>query len=206
MIVYCFKNNINEKRYIGTTKRSLAERWRNHLVDVERGSKFRFHAAIRKHGDESFTGFILEECSSIDEMMTKEKYYIELFHTTDYEMGYNMSSGGLGSPGWFMTDEIRQNMCQGTLGRKHSESTKKKMKESAKHRSPISKETRAKISDTKRGEKNAMFGIKGDRHPRYGKKHTEESKRKISESQKKRLVARKILLEQTIKLEVELKD
>ena len=32
-----------------------------------------------------------------------------------------------------------------------------------------------------KGENNPMYGLKGELHPRYGKKHSEETKKKISE-------------------------
>lgn len=59
------------------------------------------------------------------------------------------------------------NICKtagNTLGRKFSEETKKKISEN-----------HADVS----GEKNPMYGTKGELSPNYGKEHTEETKQKI---------------------------
>lgn len=55
-------------------------------------------------------------------------------------------------------------------GRHHSEKSRKKMSEKAKHRAPISEETRKKLSISRSGEKNPMFG----------KHHSEETKKKCA--------------------------
>lgn len=54
---------------------------------------------------------------------------------------------------------------------------------------PMSEETRKKISEAMsnnhadfRGENNPMFGMTGEKHPFYGKHHSEETKKKLSES------------------------
>ena len=47
-----------------------------------------------------------------------------------------------------------------------------------------SKETKRKISEAKKGEKNHMYGKKGKKHHFYGKTHAKETKRKMSEARK----------------------
>jgi len=42
-------------------------------------------------------------------------------------------------------------------------------------------ETRQKQSEAKLGEKNHWYGKKGEKHPMYGKMHTEETKQRMSE-------------------------
>lgn len=46
-----------------------------------------------------------------------------------------------------------------------------------------SEESRKKMSESKMGEKNNRYGIVGKDHPMFGKQHTEEAIRKISEAQ-----------------------
>jgi hypothetical protein len=48
----------------------------------------------------------------------------------------------------------------------------------------VSSETRQKISKSKQGKNHPMYGKTGKKCPNYGKKHSEESKKKMSESQK----------------------
>ncbi len=51
--------------------------------------------------------------------------------------------------------------------------------------SPIfSKETRAKISRSRIGSKNPMYGLSGNQSPTFGRKHTDSAKQKISEVHK----------------------
>jgi len=58
----------------------------------------------------------------------------------------------------------------GTLGRPHSEESRKKMSELS-----VGKYA---------GEKNPMYGRRGEKSPHFGKKYSEERKRKIGESRK----------------------
>lgn len=48
----------------------------------------------------------------------------------------------------------------------------------------LSEETKKKISDSQKGEKNHMFGKKGKNNPNYGRTHSEETKKKISDAKK----------------------
>ena len=45
-----------------------------------------------------------------------------------------------------------------------------------------SEEARRKMSEAQTGEKNHMFGMTGEKHPNFGKHHSEESKNKIREN------------------------
>ena len=52
------------------------------------------------------------------------------------------------------------------------------------HGKNMSEETKHKIGESKKGEKNPNFLKTGENHPMFGKHHTEEAKRKISEASK----------------------
>ena len=58
MIVYCYTNKINNKKYIGITSRSLEEREQNHLYEAYNKNSLTYNVpfkrAIRKYGIESF--------------------------------------------------------------------------------------------------------------------------------------------------------
>ena len=94
MIVYCITNTINGKKYIGMTGRTLTERWNSHCSSARNGSPFRFHSAIRKYGETSFSKEILFDDLSIQECRTIEEETIEEYNTMDH--GYNARPGGCG--------------------------------------------------------------------------------------------------------------
>lgn len=68
----------------------------------------------------------------------------------------------------------------GASGRHNTEETKKKMSEAAKHRPPVSEETKRKISKTKTGGKLSKEHIEKIANSNRGKKRTEEYKQRMS--------------------------
>ena len=72
----------------------------------------------------------------------------------------------VGKPSYERTLEWRQHMSEIMTGRKFSEETHKKMSYSARHKPPVTQETRLKMSAANSGKNNGM----------YGKHHTEEAK------------------------------
>ena len=94
--IYCIKNKINGKEYIGQSiniKKRIHEHKKKALdypEDISYNSIL--HQAIRKYGWESFEIIILEKCSYnlLDE---REKFYIQSRNTLS-KNGYNISAGG----------------------------------------------------------------------------------------------------------------
>jgi hypothetical protein len=62
-----------------------------------------------------------------------------------------------------------------SLGYKHTQETKEKISAAGKGRT-YSEESKAKMSDIKKGSNNPMYGRTGAAFPRYGTKHSEETK------------------------------
>jgi group I intron endonuclease len=100
-IVYKITNKINGKSYIGKTEYSLEHRWNRHLSTARNGSKFRFHSAIRKYGEDCWDLLVIETYLTEDENFINEKetHFIKLFES-DTKKGYNATSGGTG--GWML--------------------------------------------------------------------------------------------------------
>lgn len=83
------------------TSRLLIDRWKSHCSSARNGSPFRFHAAIRKYGEETFNLEIL-----FDNLEEKECRIIEEKLILEYNLiynGYNANPGGCG--GWIVKDE-----------------------------------------------------------------------------------------------------
>lgn len=89
--IYKHTSQITNKSYIGVTN-NLARRWRRHKWDAHRGSRLKFHQAIRKHGVYTWntevlcTAFTKEDALYLEPILIKE-------HNT-VEQGYNTDVGG----------------------------------------------------------------------------------------------------------------
>jgi hypothetical protein len=92
MLVYIAKNKVNNKVYIGITKRKLEKRIYEHLYfsKLEKYKNIRFYNSINKYGGDKLEWDILYECDTIEELLEKEKYYINLYNSINPEFGYNM--------------------------------------------------------------------------------------------------------------------
>jgi len=91
-IVYKITNKKNGKSYIGKSEYPLEHRWNRHLSSARNGSKFRFHSAIRKYGEDCW------DLSVIETYQTEDENFIKLFESDT--KGYNATSGGTG--GWML--------------------------------------------------------------------------------------------------------
>lgn len=131
------------KVYIGITSKRPEQRW-----DKGRGYKHcpYFSAAINKYGWEAFKHDILAEGLTKEEAERQEVELIARYRSTDRRFGYNADKGG-SAPGR-MSDETRRKLARHMMG---------------------------DLNPTRR------LG-----HPFQGRTHTEESKRKMSEAARAR--------------------
>ena len=105
--IYCIRNKINNKKYIGQTseKRGYKQRWYKHkslLINNKHHSK-NLQYEFNKYGIENFEFFILDEFTFFNKELLKkvlldmEKFYINLWDTENDMKGYNNKVGGLNS-------------------------------------------------------------------------------------------------------------
>lgn len=167
----------NNKKYIGITSRSLAQRWRRNGEGYKNCSLF--WKAINKYGWENIEHkIIFEELSSFD-AKKMEILLIRIYRTQDSRYGYNLTAGGDGSLGHIRSAETRAKDSAARMGNKyhlgHKATDEARAKMSAARKGKIfpSDETRAKIGAKSVGNKHAL-----------GYKHTDEAKMKISERHK----------------------
>lgn len=66
-------------------------------------------------------------------------------------------------------------------GRKHTKESRMKMSKAHKGKK-LSKEAKRNIRLAKLGPKNPLYGLYGENHPSYGRKHDEETRRKMREN------------------------
>lgn len=132
--VYKITNKVNNKIYIGITSKGLSARWKEHLYNAEHGCPFKLHNAIRKYGKENFSIELIDFCNSWEELEEKEKQYISEYNTLSDEFGYNMTEGGDGTIGRYVTEETREKIRQKAIGREINEKTRAKLSEAARVR------------------------------------------------------------------------
>lgn len=88
--IYAIQNIINGKIYIGQSI-DIQRRWSQERK-IKRLNCYLL-SAMKKHGLENFSFYVLEECDK-ERLNDREKFYIKLYHSLDPEYGYNMTSGG----------------------------------------------------------------------------------------------------------------
>lgn len=167
--IYMYTNKINGKGYVGQAQDFL-DRKRTHISssynENARDYNVPFHRAIRKYGIESFETIILKENLTKDEINYWEDYYIEQFNLYAKDgNGYNIAKGGIGG-----------NLIKG-------KTEEEKRERSQKISNSWTEERKKEHSRAIKGENNPMYGVHryGKDAPNYGKKHSEENKRKMSE-------------------------
>lgn len=90
--IYIIKNTVNSKVYIGQTRTSVEQRWREHLRHAQYGDQI-INRAMKKYGVDKFYIETLEICN-IKLLDYREMYYIDLYDSTNKSKGYNVSIGG----------------------------------------------------------------------------------------------------------------
>lgn len=148
------------------------------------GSGYYFMKAQKEVGRQNLKKEILRLCYSLEEYNKWEHVYIKSHKSDNPEFGYNALSGSANNDNCFggmnpMRNEQARSKARESLKRffetDEGWELRKKLSENAKK--PRSEEFKQKIKDN--WEKNG--------HPMEGKNHTEESRKKMSESRKELL-------------------
>lgn len=87
--VYQILNLTNGKSYIGSS-RCIYDRFYNHKINLNNNKNANTHLQLswNMYGKDNFKFNILEECK-VEELIEKEKKWVEIFNTTNPEKGYN---------------------------------------------------------------------------------------------------------------------
>lgn len=161
-VIYKITNKVNGKVYIGQTRQTIKVRFSQHYNLALKIKKMGKHLnywqnSLLKYGKDNFTIEQIDVANSFEELNDKEIYWIAFYNATNYECGYNRTNGGYCGCSWdVMSEEQKQSMLMKLeLWRKeHPEEFRK--------------------SCARPGSKNGM----------YGRKHSESTRKKISEKQK----------------------
>lgn len=176
--IYCLRNKINDKVYIGQTWQSIKKRFQNGYYGCKH-----IKNALDAYGKKNFYYEILNICYTQEEADELERFWIKKFNSSDRKYGYNLSSGGKasGTP----SIETRQKISDSNKGKIITEKTRQKLINS--HLGFVhSEETRKKLSIINKGKKLSKEHVEKIANSNRGRKNSEESKKKMSESAKKK--------------------
>jgi len=198
MIIYKTTNLNNGKFYVGQDSKNNPEYY---------GSGNLLKRAIKKHGKQNFIKETLEVCCTQEQLNEREKYWIK--ETKARELGYNIAEGGTG--GNTISEENKERILNGFKGRNHTPESLEKMRGIKKNPKLSEKEIerrRQKLIEMRNDSefmKNQEEGFKncknmnysqkfldmqksenkrGKKSPNWGRKTSEETKRKQSEYHK----------------------
>jgi group I intron endonuclease len=198
--VYLIVNHATNKVYVGKTVRSNLRAYLNRKIadalnqsneKTRNGCPHLFNS-IRKHGPMQFKIYALTDSIEDNRNLCKlEQIFIKAFNSRNPQIGYNITSGGDGAqPG-------EGNMF---FGKKHSEATRKRLRQMAQHR-VFSEERRNnhRLASLRRGAKPpSPLGSKQSEETiqkrlksREGWKHTEETKQRLRDNHQRSWLGRK---------------
>lgn len=112
--VYEITNQINGKRYIGITSRSIEERFQEHISRAKCGARGnRLYVAMRKYGLENFTVKLIIQTDDENDVRELEGQFIK--ERDSYRNGYNCNLGGHGFLN--VPEEIKRKIGLSQIGR-----------------------------------------------------------------------------------------
>ena len=177
--VYAITNKINGKKYVGVTKRSCIERYKEHVISANSGSTYKIHCAMRKYGIDNFELSIIESDVPDEKASQKERYYILKLGTLYSEgKGYNVDPGGRGNVGYVFTEEAKQKISSKLKGHVFPKSRNLKIKAAMTGRE-YKQEWREALSKSRIGR------FTKEENPFYGKHHSDSTKNAIGDKNTK---------------------
>lgn len=191
--IYKTTNNITRKSYIGSHLCRKPGYLKSYL-----GSGIALKDALEKYGKQNFSKEIIEYLDLEADTMISESHYIKKFNTL-VPNGYNISPTGGNFKNNKLSEDHKRKISESHKGIKHSEETKKKLRQISKGKIPTNKgvpltnEQKIKLSNSLKGHKPSNETRKKLSKSKIGNKHTKgiswstETKKKISESVTKSL-------------------
>ena len=183
--IYKITNKENGKVYIGqTVKVTPTDRYSQHRYlathpEQEKTASY-LHRSMAKHGLDSFTFEVIEEVEN-SELDNREIYWIKEYNSL-IPNGYNVSSGGGGTPG-FSRPQTPEEKEKRSISNKQFYIDHPEQKEIMSERTKKlweNEEYREKVTQgVHKFYKEHPDMFKGENNPMYGKKHTEEALEKI---------------------------
>lgn len=180
--VYIIRNLIDNRVYIGSTK-SLYQRYCQHLRRLSNGNHPSIYLSnfCKKHGIYEFVFEIIELCDS-GILLSREQHWIDFYQSYKREYGFNSAKIAKNNSGFKLSEDAKLKISMLHKGKKLSREHIDKIKATRKRgkQGPSgyrhTEETKLKISKNSKGNKNNL-----------GRKFSDDTKKKMSETQKKRI-------------------
>lgn len=157
------------KRYVGMTQRDATGklRWVAHLELASSGYRGLLHRAIRKYGKDNFRLEVLAVRKTLKSLQKSERFFIKKLDTLA-PRGFNCTEGGLGGRAVL---SARKKIGKASAGRWKTKEFRNRML-------PVLQRNNLESKSPERREQA--------RSRRLGRKHTKETKAKISRANKRR--------------------
>ena len=170
--IYKIVNLINNKMYVG--RASFIDKRKNEhfrLLKLNKHKNSYLQLSYNKYGKENFIFEVIEYCEK-EKLISKEDYWCKKLNVNDPKIGYNLAITHDSIGFYKHSDETKKKMSNSSKGKKKSKEAVEKMRISLKGRK-FSEDHIRKIKDWY--SKNPHPMIKG---------HSQESKKKMSNSRK----------------------
>jgi len=171
-IVYEIRNIITGKIYVGSSI-NYESRKRRHVNRLKRGNHHSIHLqnSWNIYGEDGFEFRVLETVNDVDELISREQYYLDYFNSYNGDYGYNICKTAGSSIGTKHTDETKLKMSISHTGTKKgapSELTKKKISKAL-----LDKD----LTESVKRRKETLLNIDNNIFKIIGKKSSETQKK-----------------------------
>lgn len=163
--VYAIENAVAKKVYVGSSTQ-LSKRIRSHVNMLKNGIHHSQHLQNAWNNAllKSFNILILDIADSKEQLLEREQYWIDYYHSYDDSHGYNISPTSSSSKGIKASDKTKAKMSVARKGKK------------------FSSEHRMKIGIANKGKVRSPDVVAEMSRRQKGQIMPEEQKKKISES------------------------
>jgi len=184
--VYIIQNKIDNKKYIGETK-TLGKRIKTHLQELLDNRHVNIHLqnAVNKYGIENFRFDVIELCETW-ETKRREHHWATVLYAHDDKHGYNIQPTDP-EGNRICSEETKKKISKANSGRKM---TPQRAEENRNRE--YKQEWREAIKEGLRTGKPRIFTIEERENKRIfftGRKHSEETKQKISKVHKGKIIS-----------------
>ena len=174
------------KKYVGITSQKPNQRWKNGMGYMKRNEDGSYAQqamayTIIKYPDWNLWQHeIVMEDATEEDAKQLEIELIQFYKTRDADFGYNMTDGGEGTHGKYVSDETKQKISNALKGKMAGEQNpnygnhKLSGKNNPNYGKTMSDETKRKISLANTGR------FVGKKSPMFGTHKSEETKQKLS--------------------------